>query len=79
MKYAHIFLIGMMSSVTSTQTFASMYPGNNPSTGLGSFGVKDKAGVFCMVEKVKVCVIARDAEDCKRIGGEKVKTCNKSE
>ncbi len=76
MRYTHIILIGMLS-VTYSQAFASMYDGNNPGTGLGSFGVKDKAGVFCMVEKVKVCVIARDEEDCKRIGGEKVKTCNK--
>ncbi|MCP4236799.1 MAG: hypothetical protein GY770_25005 [Aestuariibacter sp.] len=78
MRYSHIILIGMLS-VVSSQALASGYDTNNPGAGLGSFGVKEKAGVFCMVEKVKVCVIARDAEECKRIGGEKVKTCNKTE
>ncbi len=77
MNYSHIMLICMIS-ITS-QALASSYSGNNPSGTPGYFGDKGKAGVFCMVEDVKVCVIARDAEDCKLIGGKNVITCNTPE
>ena len=33
-------------------------------------------GVFCQVEKADVCVIAMNAEDCTKLGGEKKDNCS---
>ncbi len=41
------------------------------------FEGKGKTGVFCMIKKVEVCVIARDEGDCTKIGGQKVESCSK--
>ncbi len=78
MKYVYVILVGMLS-FTSSQALASGYNTNNPRGGLGTYGAKEKAGIFCLVKNVNVCVIARDIKDCERIGGEKVKTCSKPE
>ena len=32
-------------------------------------------GLFCNVESKGVCVIAQNEEDCKKLGGEKVDSC----
>jgi hypothetical protein len=58
----------------SGASYATQENGNNPS---GSFSGKAKAGVFCEIKKMEVCVIARDETDCTKIGGQKVESCSK--
>ena len=43
--------------------------------GFTTLGDSGNPGVFCKVEDPDVCVIAQNEEDCKKLGGEKVDSC----
>lgn len=43
------------------------------------FGTSENPGLYCKVEKAEVCVIAQSVEDCEKIGGAKVDSCDDAE
>ena len=46
---------------------------------LRALGTDGAPGLFCKVEKADVCVMARTEEDCTKLGGVKVDTCEAPE
>lgn len=67
-----------LSLFSGTNVFAQGPGAGDPNIVWGS---ESNPGNFCQVEKVNVCVVTKNIDDCKKLNGKKVVTCpeNKKE
>ncbi|MEM7009413.1 MAG: hypothetical protein AAF462_09800 [Thermodesulfobacteriota bacterium] len=67
-----IFAIAVLGLAYGSFNAAAMDAFDRAVVGFGSEG---NPGMFCNISSAEVCVLAKDENDCKKLGGEKVENC----
>ncbi len=70
-------VIGVVLAVALSAAAGNAYAITSP--GAIFLGTDVAPGLFCEVEKLDVCVMARTEEDCTKLGGVKADSCSMAE